>query len=169
MPEARLERTDRSHLAFLVGLWNDPDVMRWVGLPDGLGMSERAAVDWLRRIETDPTRHHFVVLDTAGTFCGEAYYALDDPPFTAGLDIKLRPAHQGRGIATSALARLIEHVFSNEAGVDSVWVEPSDANVAAHRLYRRCGLRPTWRPAHLQPGDSYWSLDRSDQAARGTP
>lgn len=144
-----------------MALWNDGEVMRWVGFPEGLGYDAGDVAAWWRAVSADPDCHHFVVRDGSGSFCGEVFYRVERPARRAALDVKLCSPAQGLGVATKALGRLIELVFADEPEVDAVWVEPSAANAAARRLYERCGLRPRPRPADLPPGDSYWERRRT--------
>jgi RimJ/RimL family protein N-acetyltransferase len=163
-----LRATSEQDLPDLRALWNDGRVMRWVGFPDGLDYDAAAMSRWYDRLRADPRRHHFVIEHPDLGFCGEAYYATDAAG-RAGLDIKLRPAAQGRGIAATALRALIAHVFRVEPHVDEVWAEPARANAAARRLYARCGLRPRLRPVDLPPGESYWALRRDAAGCHDPP
>ncbi len=162
--QVTLRATAERDLPDLRALWNDGRVMQWVGFPDGLGYDAADVRRWYERLRADPRRHHFVIEHPELGFCGEVYYATDAAR-RASLDIKLRPAAQGRGIAAAALRALIAHVFRVEPDVDEVWTEPSPTNGAARRLYAGCGLQPAPRPADLPPGDSYWAL-RRDAASR---
>jgi RimJ/RimL family protein N-acetyltransferase len=163
--QVTLRPTSSTDLPDLQRLWNDGRVMRWVGFPDGLGYHTAAMSRWFDRLRADGGRHHFVIDHRALGFCGEVYYAIDSWR-RAGLDIKLRPEAQGRGIAADALRALIAHVFRAAPDVDEVWTEPSAGNEAARRLYARCGLQPRPRPADLPPGESYWALRRDEDAGR---
>jgi len=153
--------TGPKDLPDLMALWNDGEVMGWVGFPEGLGYGAEDMAAWWRAVAADPDRHHFVIGDDRGNFCGEAYYRVERSARRAALDIKLCSRAQGVGIATAALRMLIGAVFADEPDVDAVWVEPSAANTAARRLYERCGLQPRARPRDLPPGESYWELRRS--------
>jgi RimJ/RimL family protein N-acetyltransferase len=158
-PPIAIRETGEDDLPALVALWNDGRVMGWVGYPDGLGIDERGALAWLGRLRLDPDRHHFVAESHDLGFVGELYYRVERQHRRAGLDIKLRPGAQGRGLATAGLRALCERAFA-EPDVDAVWVEPSRENTRARRLYVRCGFAPTERPADLPPGESYWELRR---------
>jgi RimJ/RimL family protein N-acetyltransferase len=157
-----LRLTTSADLPDLLRLWNDGHVMRWVGFPEGLGYDQIKIESWFERLRADPCRHHFVVHTPEIGFCGEAHYAADPATNRAGLDIKLLPATQGQGIALDALTTLISHIFKTEPDIHAVWTEPSDENLAARRLYIRCGLQPRPRPADLGPGESYWELSRDE-------
>lgn len=159
MPMVHIEPTTAADLPDLLRLWNDGTVMSWVGCPDGLGYDLVDAAAWFDRLEGDRHRHHRVIrADRA--FCGEAFYAVDAEHRRAGLDIKVLPEAQGRGIASQALGLLIDEVFTVESGVDAVWTEPSAENEAARRLYARHGIREEDRPADMVPGRPYWELSR---------
>jgi len=161
--EVSLHPTGEADLPDLIRLWNDGRVMRWVGFPRGLGYDLPKMREWLRRLQADGLRHHFVVRTPQGAFCGEVYYAVDREHRRAGLDIKLLPRVQGRGIASTALQQLIELVFTAEKDIDAVWTEPSGKNQAARNLYGRCGLKPAARPRDMGEGESYWELRRSER------
>ena len=162
--EITLRPTLASDLPDLMTLWNDGRVMAWVGFPDGLGYDAAKIARWFERVRSREDRRHYVVVSSSLGFCGEAYYAVDPGSRRAGLDIKLRPETQGGGRATAALTALIHRVFETESAVDSVWTEPAVHNLAARTLYWSCGLRPTDRPADMEPGPSYWELRRRKAA-----
>lgn len=157
-----LRRTAPGDLQDLLQLWNDGEVMKHVGFPDGIGYDLTRMQRWLERLEASETRHHYVIVHPTIGFCGETYYSADMAHGRAELDIKLAVAARSRGIATMALTQLISIVFETERTIESVWVEPRDENAAAHRLYRRCGLCPKDRPEDLGPGPSYWERRRHD-------
>ncbi len=158
MRKPTIRPTEWTDLSDLRRLWADERVMTWVGFPDGMPLGQHQLNDWFTRISQSERSHHFVVI-ADGEFCGEVFYRVDDPPITASLDIKLLPAAQGRGLATAALEELIQLVARSEPSVAEVWTEPWPRNTRAQRLYARCGLRPKRRPAHLDPGPTYWAAD----------
>jgi RimJ/RimL family protein N-acetyltransferase len=64
----------------------------------------------------------------------------DDQPATAELGVTLAPGHQGRGIATEALAIVADHLFS-ALRFHRIYAETDDRNQAVHRLLERLGFR----------------------------
>lgn len=157
-----IRATAEGDLPRLMKLWNDGQVMGWVGFPNGLGYDLEGMKNWFRQLQADPDAHHFVVFDNDGNFCGELFYKTDITHKRAALDIKLLPQAQGRGIASETLQALIQLVFTTEAEIEAVWTEPSEENTAARKLYTRCGLTPKPRPADLEDWVSYWELRRED-------
>ena len=157
-----IRRTREDDLSDVLALWNDGRVMRWVGFPDGLGYDLKKMRGWFDKLQSDSAVNHFVVHTEYLGFCGEVFYAVDEVHARAGLDIKFIPAAQGQGLATDALKTLIRMVFESEPDIDAVWTEPAPENVAACKLYDRCGLSAKPRPSDMEQGPSYWELRRAD-------
>ncbi len=151
--------TTASDLDDLRRLWNDGRVMRWVGFPDGLGIDDDGCRDWFEWIAGSSDRHHYVVHEGDGRFCGELYYRID----AAGrveLDIKLVPEAQGRGIGTEAFGWLLKTVFEQEPSAVLAWTEPLPQNVRSRALYARAGLHPEARPVGLEGSGEIWVIRR---------
>lgn len=157
-----IRSTSETDLPDIMDLWNDGNVMKWVGFPEGLGYDQEEMKKWFTMIQMDPKRHHFVVYAEEIGFCGEVYYAVDKMNKRAGLDVKFTHKAQGHGLAIDALDTLIRYVFRSELEVEAVYTGPSEENIAARKLYTRCGLREKPRPADLEEELSYWELRRGD-------
>jgi RimJ/RimL family protein N-acetyltransferase len=152
--------TTEADLGDLMSLWNDGRVMKWVGFPDGLRHNQITMRKWFCSLQSNPNRHHFVIISSSLAFCGEAYYAVDPVHRRAALDIKLRPEAQGGGRARKAFSSLIVRVFESEQEIKCVWTEPVESNLASRTLYWSCGLRPEPRPSDMNDGPSFWTLSR---------
>ena len=153
-----LKETGEEDLESLRSLWADGRVMQWVGFPHGLPYRSSEMREWLDSQKKRECRH-FSVYSSENAFCGEVFYAPDPEHRRAGLDIKLRPEYHGKGIAAEALGWLIDFCYKNEPLVREVWTEPSPENIAARKLYERCGLHPKERPGDMETGESYWALE----------
>ena len=156
-----IKPTERKDLENIKDLWNNHEVMKWVGFPEGLDQSINDVTDWWKYIQKNNNAYHFVVFNKDGKFCGELYYKKEPKYNRAGLDIKFLPEVQGKGLATDALQLLINHIFNKEPEVNAVWTEPSKENVAARKLYSRCLLSSKERPKDMEPANSYWELSRN--------
>ncbi len=154
--QLQLTSTRGQDLPDLIALWNDGEVMRWVGFPNGLGYTAEKAAAWLEGVRTSSRSYHFCARAGTGEFLGEVFCKVDDGSRRAGLDIKFVQAARGRGLSRDALLTLIDWIFRDLPGVDAVWTEPGAGNLAAQTLYYSCGLRPTERPAGMHKADSYW-------------
>ena len=155
-----LYSTTESDFTNLIALWNDGHVMKYVGFPNGLGYDPEKIMDWFRKLQSNPDRHHFIVHAEGLGFCGEVYYAVDRIHGRAGLDIKFIPKAQGQYLATDTLKTLIRFIFESEPGVVAMWTEPSEENVTARKLYERCGLKPKSSPLNMKQALPYWELRR---------
>lgn len=154
-----LKETGPEDLDNIQALWNNGDVMAYVGFPEGLGICSMKVEAWFEVLGRDrSSRHYSIYIEDIG-YCGETWYGIDAVHGLAALDIKLMPGAQGRGIAEYALSFSIEEAFSNE-GVTSVYVEPQKDNAKAWKLYEKLGFVPRERPDFLEPSETYLEISR---------
>lgn len=147
-----LRPTKSGDLAFLQKLWNDGEVMGYVGYPEGLGIDEQGMCNWFEGLgahrHRDQDREHWIV-QVEGKPIGEAYFrALEEfsgykASGMAELDLKLAKKFWGRGYASDALRTLARYLF--ERGFVVLAVDPNLKNKAALRLYERLGFEPKHR------------------------
>ncbi len=157
-----IKETDENDLKDIQRLWNNGDVMKTVGFPEGLGQTFAEMMLWFNNLQATNKARHYIVLSSDDDFCGELFYRKDPEHKRAGLDIKLLPEAQGRGLATEALQLFIDYIFKNEDDIEAVWTEPARENKAARRLYTRVGLKEKERPDDMGSKGSYWELTRND-------
>ena len=172
--DIRIHETGPDDLPHLLTLWNNGDVMKYVGFPEGLDTNMEKLQEWYTRLEDNrPVRNHYSIYLPNGSYCGESFYEIDyEHDRAAALDIKLMPEVRGRGIATDALAYAIWEAFTQ--GATKVWVDPNPANSKARALYRRLGFQEKPMPDYLaDEADSvdftplYMELTREDAEAKG--
>ena len=96
----------------------------------------------------------------SGTLCGDcAVRVATDQPATAEVGVTLAPAHQGSGLATEALAAVINVLFEQH-GLHRVYAQADDRNVAVHRLLERLELRCEARLVEADWFKGEWSTVR---------
>ena len=147
----RLRPTGLDDLEFLQTLWNDGEVMRYVGFPQCLGIDEQGMWEWFDGLERHrgQDREHWIVENERGKPIGEAYYRAEREYYDyqaekmAQIDIKLVQRFWRQGYATDALRALICHLF--EKGFEAIVVSPNLANKAALKLYERLSFEPKHR------------------------
>ncbi len=154
--------TEDKDLEDIQRLWNNGEVMKSVGYPDGLNQSLTEMMLWFNNLKEANLTAHYVVLTKDNSFCGELSYRKVIKHKRAWLDIKFLPEAQGRGLATEALQLFIDYLFETDEDVEAVWAEPSEKNTAARRLYARLGLEEKERPADMRDGNYYWELTKTD-------
>jgi len=145
-----IRETGECDLENVLALWNDGDVMKFVGFPDGLCETMDGMVRWYMWIENNrPRVNHYCIYADGFGYCGEAFYALDpDHDHLASLDIKLFSKARGKGIATRAMSFVITKAFEN--GAQKAWVDPNPENIKAIALYERLGFIVRDMPGHLR-------------------
>jgi aminoglycoside 6'-N-acetyltransferase len=69
------------------------------------------------------------------------YFEEDDPDYRhASIDVFLGPAHQGRGLGTEAVRRVVD-LLLGERGHHRITIDPAADNHAAIRSYEKVGFR----------------------------
>lgn len=146
MAKLTLRPTTEKDLENVMRLWNHGEVTKYVGFPEGIGVTVDDLRPWLARIEAHrPHTEHWAIYDEDGRYCGEAFHRLsENPQEAASLDIKLLPEARGKGIATAALRHAIESAFA--LGATKVCVDPSPENKKALALYERLGFSKVATP-----------------------
>lgn len=132
----RILDTTEKDLDYIRSLWADPEVMKFVGFPEGLIVSMEQMEKWYEHnIEAKrPFRNHYCIFDD-DKFLGETYYDVDVNSKKSSLDIKLFPFARGKSIAFQALSYAISKAF--EQGAEIVYVDPAKENLKAINLYKR--------------------------------
>jgi len=144
----RIKLTELRDLMNVQRLWATPEVMHFVGFPEGLHESmEDLEQDWLPWVQNPPNRQHYSIYDGTA-YCGEAFYDVDDLGY-ASMDIKLLPETGGKGIGALGLSHALDQAFLI-GGARIAWVDPSPENRKALNLYQRLRFRETIRPDHLE-------------------
>lgn len=138
--------------------------MKYVGYPDGLGVTIEDMRKWLVMNNANLDRHHYVVYAPEIGFCGEVYYKVEAQYRRTELDIKFLPEAQGLGLASDAFDTLLHIVFDSEPEVDAVYTSPNNENAASRRLYIRYGFKIKPWPPGIETSDvcSYMELARKD-------
>jgi RimJ/RimL family protein N-acetyltransferase len=144
----RLRSTGLDDLNFLRKLWNDGEVMCYVGFPQGLGIDKHGMIEWFKKLKRHRgvDREHWIIENGQGRPIGEAYYKAEREYYgyraekMAQVDIKLARCFWDHGYATDALRTLIRHLLGK--GFETIVVSPNLANEAALKLYGRLGFEP---------------------------
>lgn len=149
-----VKETEKADLKNVLALWNDGDVMKFVGFPEGLGETMAGIESWYGWIEKRrPSVNHYSIYTNEIGYCGETFYAIDREHGNASsLDIKLFEAARGKGIAFTALSFAIEEAFKN--GASKVWVDPNPENAKALALYERLQFVKREMPAYLSESEN---------------
>lgn len=157
MENIKMNRTSENDLANVAALWNDGDVMKFVGFPNGLGVSAESLNSWLISIAKDNLTEHYSIYHDELGYCGESFYSVDKEHELGMLDIKLFSKARGKGIARYAFEYAIDKAFKT-GKCTRVYVDPNRENKSAWALYKKLGFSETSRPEFLEPSDVYLEL-----------
>ena len=148
-----IKETDQTDLINIMNLWNNGNVMYYVGFPNGLGYDQDKMEKWYKNIQqTKCFKHYSIYTDEFG-YCGETGYGMDNlNDENVGLEIKLLPKIQGKGIAEYSLRYVIEQINKEKIG-KRVWVDPHNENEKAIKLYRKLGFKEKRFPEYLSSED----------------
>ncbi|MBE0685257.1 MAG: GNAT family N-acetyltransferase [Anaerolineaceae bacterium] len=156
-----IKETSKEDLLNIMSLWNNGEVMSFVGYPHGLGITLPKLLDWLPWAISKPNRCHYSIYHGESGFCGETFYNVESVHGTAALDIKLIPEAQGKGIAEYALRFAIEQAFL-QGKAKRVYVDPHSENLKAWNLYKKLGFVSKTRPEYLEQWDTYLEISKAD-------
>lgn len=141
-----LREPAESDFDFLKSLWEDGQVMYYVGFPNGLKQSDEKILDWINTAQESGNCKLVIEDKETERVIGETGYRLDlDYPFANGRksaapDIKLIPEFWGKGYATEAFSAIIDCIFKN-TDVEVIQVSPNIENLAALAIYKKLGFK----------------------------
>jgi len=163
--KCEIRETTKCDFENLITLWNNGEVMFFVGFPDGLGITLEEMDEWLTWAINKPKRCHYSIYAEEIGYCGETFYNVDFEDGTACLDIKLLPAARGKGIAQTALKFAIDKAF-DVGNAKRVYVDPHPNNHKAWALYEKLGFKSKPRPKYLDESDTYLEITKEEWAQR---
>jgi RimJ/RimL family protein N-acetyltransferase len=115
----------------------DPDVLRWIGPPEG-SARDVLAQNEERWAHGSPT---LSICELDGTCVGKVWLNVPDPDRSTGyVGYWLLPIGRGRGMATSAV-RLLSSWAVRELGITNVRLTTAPDNVRSHGVAERSGFR----------------------------
>ena len=126
---------------FILMLWRDPRVMRWVGYPWGLPTTEGEIREKIARISSPNPEGLLVIEDRSGSRrIGQCKLGAPDSNGISEPDIKLAPAEWGQGYGAEAWASLIDTLF-RRTDCRIVQGTPNVHNAASIAMQERAGMR----------------------------
>lgn len=162
-----IRQTQEKDLPAILALWNDGEVMAYVGFPKGLGYDIEKMQKWFKKLQSNPNSAHFSLFDDFGIFLGESFYAYDAINDLASLDIKLVLGARQKGYGYSGLSYAIDQCFiHSKASV--CYVDPHLENTKAIAMYERLGFVAQKRPLHLPPHNTFYVMDKDTWLKRKT-
>jgi aminoglycoside 6'-N-acetyltransferase len=145
-PRVRLRSLEPADLAALAALRAEPSVRRWWGA--------------LRPGDLEPPSDgDLLAIDVDGAVAGAISYEEDtDPQYhSAGIDVFLGSAWQGRGLGREAVALLARHLI-DDRGHHRLTIDPAAGNERAIAAYSKLGFRPVGiLRSYQRMADGHWA------------
>lgn len=164
-PRLRLRPLADGDQALYCRLYGDATVMQRIGPPQSPADARRGFASALRMTATEsPGRRFWVMQDRA---FDQALGLIGLSPDDAGgaeVGVLLDAAHQGRGLATEAIAALAAHAFG-ELALQRLHTRHDAAHALAAGLMRTLGFEPTATAA----GPQGWRWQLTAQAWQRRP
>lgn len=155
-----IKETTKKDLNHIMMMWNDGEVMQYVGFPDGLHMTEESMEKWFENINLRPNCKHYSIYDREDGYCGEAFYSFVSKEQPATLDIKLVKNARGKQIARLALSHTIDQLFLNTKAMKA-YVDPNIDNHRAISLYQKLGFTEIRKTIYEQTVHIYMEICKS--------
>jgi RimJ/RimL family protein N-acetyltransferase len=138
-PRLRVRVATDGDAGFIVALWSDPRVMRFVGFPTGI---PTAGADVARRLRRRDGLSALLIAEEieTGHPIGQCLLGEPDADGVSQPDIKLMPARWGQGYGRELWAALIDQSFLRSTCA-VVRGTPNVANAASIRMQEAAGMR----------------------------
>jgi RimJ/RimL family protein N-acetyltransferase len=136
-----LEPLKQADYPYVVQLYEDPEVMRYIGNGPRAATETRQRLDWFLDQAEQAGFGYWVVRDRATREpLGGAMLMVRSPGSKMELGFALARTAWGRGVATEAAQALIDHAFE-AIGVPEVEAFTHQDNAASGAVLRKAGLR----------------------------
>ncbi|MCP4415208.1 MAG: GNAT family N-acetyltransferase [Chloroflexi bacterium] len=120
-------------------LWTNPDVMSFVGFPQGLTITQREIADKIQNQGTTVLGHLLVVkLKTTGEAIGECKMHPPNQDSIAETDVKLLPTHWGHKFGVEIKRGLLTFLFTH-TDCAIVQATPNVKNAASIKMQEAVG------------------------------
>ena len=124
----------------LCAWWNDGEVMRHAGFPNGLGTTAEKIRESLKNDSDETHRRHIIALDAVPI--GEMNYR-NKGGKTAEIGIKIcDTSKQNHGLGTKILRLFIQSLFA-DYGYEKIVLDTNLKNECAQHVYEKIGFEKT--------------------------
>ncbi len=129
------------HIELFFRLWNNPEVMKNVGFPEGLGVTREDISRLIQKKNGSvPDALLVVIRKLDGVAIGECKLGSLDEYGISNTDVKLLPEFWGRGYGTEIKRGLVTYLFE-KTSCKAVRATPNIENRASQKMQERVGAR----------------------------
>lgn len=137
----KLAKNKKEHIDFFHALWNNPEVMKNVGFPEGLGISKEEISKILAKDDKKIFDKRLVIeLKETGEFIGECKMGTPNEEGISDFDLKLLPQYWGLKLSSEIMPELIDQIF-NRCDCDCIEGSPNINNVPSQKMQEKVGFK----------------------------
>ncbi|HDS02457.1 MAG TPA: GNAT family N-acetyltransferase [Firmicutes bacterium] len=151
-----IEAPHESDASFFCSLWQNPEVMKYVGFPEGLFCDEKRLSRQIARDNEEGKvfgRPLIVRLSSDATLIGECFMGFPDDEGLSETDVKILPQYRGVGYGTEIKKGLVDYLFA-QSSARGIKATPHKDNRASIRMQEaNGGIRlgeAIWKPSGEQ-------------------
>jgi len=132
--------TDRDVNMFF-NLWTNPEVMKFVGFPNGLNITKQAIYEGIADEDEFEYNYKLVAVHReTNQPIGECKLGRPNKEGISETDVKLLPRYWGKGYGTEVKQGLVDYLFTN-TDCQAVKATPNKLNIASQKMQEAVGGR----------------------------
>lgn len=132
-------------------LWTDGKVMKFVGFPKGLNITEEEIKNGILKQSEDEYNKPLVIqLKETGETIGECKLGLPDKNGISETDVKLLPEFHGKGYGKEIKKNLVDYLFTN-TDCSGIKATPNKLNIASQKMQEAVGASKVGEASYKFP------------------
>ncbi len=147
----RKAKVNKKDIELYFRLWNQPEVMKNVGFPKGLQITE-AEIEQRLANQTDSILNSLLIVELkeTGELIGEAKLGKPNEQKIAHTDIKLLPEFWGKNYGIEIKKALVSYLFDKTNSV-AIEAGPNVKNIASIKMQEAAGYKRIRKGVHQFP------------------
>jgi len=137
--QVRKAEANERDIDFYFTLWNSAEVMKYVGFPEGLGITEKEIKKIFSGYDESGYDRTLIVEEKKNeNIIGECKLGSPNDKNISITDVKLLPEYWGNGFGKEIKKALCHYLFSNTS-CKVVKADPNKLNIASQKMQEFCG------------------------------
>jgi RimJ/RimL family protein N-acetyltransferase len=150
----KAEVLNKLDINFIVNLFNNPEVMKYVGFPKGLGTTfEKEKNNLQKKYNTDDAILLILKKDKNQKI-GSCKIGIPNEDKFCEIDYKLLPNFQGKGYGSEILQGLAEFIFKIKK-YRGIKTDPNIDNIASQKICEKIGMKRTGQGIFSAPSNNF--------------
>ncbi|MCF7794188.1 MAG: GNAT family N-acetyltransferase [Candidatus Cloacimonetes bacterium] len=156
----KVRKAETSDVDMYLSLWNSGKVMKNVGFPNGLGISEEEFIKKIEEYDESEFDKSLVVIEKeSGKKIGECKLGSPNEEGISSPDVKFLPEYWGKGFGKELLNALCKYIFS-KTQTKIIETSPNVKNIASQKIVEAVGGKEIKRFVyHFPPEMQHFTED----------